>query len=401
MDISRRTLLSSLSLIPAARALYGYQDGAGEAPRPAAQPKAGQPSTFSADVKVVNIFATVRDKKGAIVPNLNKDDFIVDEEGHPQAIRYFSRESNLPLSLGLLVDTSGSMRRVLNDERSASYKFFDQILRQDRDLAFVIHFDHEVELMQDLTPSRQKLENAINAIQADDRRQQQQQQPQGGSSPNGGGYPGGGRRYPGGGNRGGMRGGTKLYDAILLACDELTSKQKGRKSLVLLSDGVDTGSKTTQSQAISSAQHADTLVYTILFADSNSGGSPAFGGPGMGRRRGMGYPGGGYPGGGYPGGGGGGRGYNRADGKKVLQQIAQETGGRFFEVSHHEPIDKIYAAIEEDLRAQYNIGYTSDQPDNGGAYRHIHVTVKSKGMTVWAREGYYPAEVAGAGERSR
>jgi len=400
MDISRRTLLSTLSLLPAARLLGGVQVPAGQtqpatgAPPPANAGQQGadqQNPTFSTGVKVVNIFATVRDKKGEIVTSLTKDDFLVDEESHPQVIRYFSRESNLPLTLGLLVDTSGSVRRVLNDERTASLKFFEQVLREDRDLAFVIHFDHEVELLQDLTPSRQKLETALDALQVDQRQQQQQQQ--GGGYPNGGGYPGGG--YPGGGYpRGGgiMRGGTLLYDAILLACDDLTSKQKGRKALVLLTDGVDTGSKTTLFQAIASAQHADTLVYSILFADSGTYNSyPGGYGPGMGRRR-MGYPGGGYPGGGYPGGGyPGGGGYNRADGKKVLQQISQETGGRFFEVSHHLPIDKVYATIQEDLRSQYNIGYTSDQQDTSGAYRHIHVTAKPKGMTVWAREGYYPS----------
>ena len=386
MELSRRTLLSALALAPAARWLRG-QDAAKTAPA-----TTGSTPTFSADVKVVNIFATVRDKKGAIVKNLTKDDFMVEEDGRPQVIRYFSQESNLPLTLGLLVDTSGSVRTVLNDERDASYKFFDHILREDRDLAFVIHFDRQVELLQDITPSRQKLEKALDALEVDRPDQQQQQGQGGGGGYPGGGYPGGGR-YPGGGggrypSRGAMRGGTKLYDAVLLASDELMSKQKGRKALVLLSDGEDRGSKTTMSGAIASAQRSDTLVYSILFTGSEPGNFGGFGGPGMGRRRGMGYPGGGYPGGGYPGGGGG---SNRADGKKVMQQIAQETGGRFFEASHHLPIDKIYAAIEEDLRNQYNIGYTSDQKDGGAAYRHIHVTAKPKNLTVWAREGYYPS----------
>jgi VWFA-related protein len=383
MDLSRRSLLSALALVPAARLLRGQaapQDPVGQAapPNTAGQATAQNP-TFSADVKVVNVLATVRDKKGAIVKNLTKDDFLVEEDGRAQVIRYFSQESNLPLTLGLLVDTSGSVRSVLNDERSASYKFFDQILREDRDLAFVIHFDHEVELLQDLTPSRQKLEKGLDDLQVDQGNQQQQQQ-------QGGGYPGGGspgQRYP---RQGRAHGGTKLYDAILLASNDLMSKQKERKALILLTDGVDNGSKTTLAGAISSAQHADTLVYSILFAGSEPNNYSGFGGPGMGRRR-VGYP-GGYPGGGYPGGGGGG--YNRADGKKVLQQISQETGGRFFEVSHHQPIDKVYASIEEDLRNQYNIGYTSDQKDSGGAYRHIHVTAKPKNMTVSAREGYYP-----------
>lgn len=341
--------------------------------------------TYSADVNVVNLFATVRDKKGQIVNNLTKDDFVLDEEGKPQSIRFFSKESNLPLTLGLLVDTSGSQRNVLAAERTASQKFFNQILRQDRDLAFVIHFDFEVELLQDLTPSQKNLEDALDLLQIGQRNQSPQQDPN--SSPNGnpgggypgGGYPGGGypgrRRYPGGGYPGGgypgggQRGGgngTKLYDAILLASDELMKKQKGRKALVLLTDGVDHGSRTTLYQAISSAQRSDTLVYSVLFADSSSGFS-GFGRPRM----------------------GGGPGYGE-NGKKVLQQIAHETGGGFFEVGHSHPIEKVFATIEEELRNQYNIGYTPDQPNPDGIYRHIHLAAKPKGMVVQTRDGYYP-----------
>jgi VWFA-related protein len=176
-------------------------------------------------------------------------------------------------------------------------------------------------------------------------------------------------------------------------------KQKGRKALVLLTDGVDRGSRYTQFEATSAAQKADTLVYSILFAGSNPYTNNGYG-PGMGRRRG-GMGGGGYPGGGggYPGGGGGypggGGGYpeNRGEGKKVLEAMAHETGGKFIEVSHHLPIDKVFAEIEEELRSQYSIGYTSDQPANGdtAAYRHIHLTVKKKDLVVQAREGYYVA----------
>lgn len=330
----------------------------------------------------------VRDKKGKIVTNLTKDDFVLDEEGHPQTIKFFSRESNLPLTLGLLVDTSPSQRTVLDAERTASQKFFEQVLRQDRDLAFVIHFDYEVELLQDLTPSHEKLEKALDLLQIGQRPQQQQ----GGNNPNDpngnpGGYPGGGypypgggyprRRYPGGGYpgggspNGGRIGATKLYDSILLACDELMKKQQGRKALVLLTDGVDRGSKTTLYQAIASAQRADTLVYSVLFEGSQSN-PMGFGG--MGRR----------PIGG-PGYGGG------ENGKKMLQQIALETGGGFFQVSHSHPIEKTYEIIEEELRSQYNLGYTSDQPPSGGVYRHIHLSVKNKGMVVQVRDGYYPS----------
>ena len=386
MNLSRRSLLSAFALLPATHWLRGQAQGATPAaaapsqpppPAPGAAPAApGQPPpTYSAEVKVVNIFATVRDKKGQIVKDLNKEDFVLDEEGHPQVIRYFARETDLPLTLGLLVDTSGSQRNVLNDERDASRRFFDQVLREDRDLAFLIHFDKEVELLEDLTPSRAKLEKGLDDLQVTEPQLQRQR---------GGGYP----PDDGSGSGGSRRGGTHLYDAVKLASDELMMKQKGRKALVLLTDGVDRGSKYTLGESISAAQHADTLVYSILFAGSNPYTNNGYV-PGMGRRRGgMGYPGGGYPGGGYPGGGYPDSG-NRGDGKKVLEQMARETGGRFIEVSHHLPIEKVFAEIEEELRSQYSIGYTSDQTGETAAYRHIHLTAKKKDLVVQAREGYY------------
>jgi len=393
--ISRRDLLSALALLPAARLLAGQDQGSAPAPpTPAAATPDGGPPKFSSDVNVVNLFATVRDKQGKIVKDLTKDDFLLDEEGKPQIIKYFTQESDLPLYLGLLVDTSLSQRNVLSQERSASYQFFDQVLREDRDLAFVIHFDTEVELLQDFTSSRKDLEKALDLLHVN--QQQLQQRQAQGQGQGGGGYPGGGGGYPGGGypgggyprsgggqGRGRPGGGTDMYDAISLASDELMAKQKGRKALILLTDGVDTGSKYTLFEAVASAQKADTLVYSVLFSDPDSYsqqgmGGPRMGGRGMGRGGGMGR----MP---MPGGGG----YERPDGKKVLEQIARETGGRFFQVSHSHPIDKIYAEIQEDLRSQYSIGYTPDPLVHGGVYRHVHLTAKKKSMTVVTREGYY------------
>ena len=385
MNLSRRSLLSAFALLPAAHWLRGQQPPTAQG---AAPPAPGQPApTYSTEVKVVNIFATVRDKKGQIVKDLSQEDFVLDEEGHPQAIRYFARETDLPLTLGLLVDTSGSQRNVLNDERSASQRFFTQVVRADRDLAFLIHFDKEVELLQDLTPSQDKLQKALDLLQVTEPQLQRQR---------GGGYP----SDDGSGSGGGRHGGTHLYDAVKLAADEVILKQKGRKALVLLTDGVDRGSRYTLFEAISSAQRADTLVYSILFAGSNPYSNNGYG-SGTGRHRGgIGFPGsgGGYPGGGggYPGGGGGnprGGGYpgggDRGEGKKVLEQMARETGGRFVEVSHHLPIDKVFAEIQEELRSQYSIGYTSDQTGETAAYRHIHLTTKKKDLVVQARDGYY------------
>ena len=317
--------------------------------------RAWQTPTYSADVKVVNVLATVRDKHGAIVRNLQRDDFTLEEDGRPQVIRYFARETDLPLTLGLLVDTSISERRRIGQERTASATFLDQVLREDKDKGFVIHFDHEVELLQDLTSSRQRLKAALNELETP----QLERRREGGS----------------GGGRGGHGGGTALYDAVLLASDELMKKQSGRKALIVLSDGVDRGSKVPIESAIESAHRADTLVYSILFADEQPFSHGGYGGPGWGGRRGggrMGRPGG-----------------NRPDGKKVLQQISKETGGGFFEVSKKQPLEQTYARIDEELRSQYNLGFTSDRPDAGPGYRHLRLTTRDKALTVQAREGYY------------
>jgi len=175
---------------------------------------------ISVKVNVVNVLATVRDKPGKIVNNLSKQDFTLTEDGRPQSIHYFSRETDLPLTLGLLVDTSLSQRRVLDQERSASHSFLDQMVREDRDQAFIIHFDRDVELLQDLTCSHQKLEQALNALKTPEYTQTDSNGG-GGSGPDGG--HGGGRH---GGHRGG---GTTLYDAVFLASDELMRKQEGRR----------------------------------------------------------------------------------------------------------------------------------------------------------------------------
>lgn len=350
MKVTRRTLLSALPLLPAIRALRAQE------PRP----------SFSADVKVVSLFATVRDKKDQIVRDLTKDDFLLDEDGRPQTITFFSQDSNLPLTVGLLVDTSGSTQRVLPNEREASDRFLHQVLRPEKDLAFLIHFDFEVELVQDLTGSRDLLEKGLSHLDT-----AQARQTAGGGYP-GRGNPGGG--YPGGG--GGRNGaGTLLYDAVFLGSDEIMRKQTGRKALIVLSDGEDQGSRKTLFGSVESAQRADTLAYTILFTDPNAGYNNFGGfGPRGGRRGGMGYPRGPVA--------------NRPDGRKVMEQLARTTGGRFFEVSGKMTFGRIFATIEEDLRSQYSIGYTSDQPAGAG-YRRIHLTTRRKDLTVQAREGYY------------
>jgi VWFA-related protein len=335
--------------------------------------------TFSSDVKVVSVLATVRDKHGQIVNNLTKDDFKLQQDGQPQTIHYFAKETDLPLTLGLLVDTSMSQRRLIDQERTASYSFLNNLMRPDKDKAFVIHFDWDVELLQDTTDSRQKLEAALDKLD----------NPHFGSGGGGGSQSGGGGGggYPGGGGGGGghhMSGGTDLYDAVFLASDEIARKLKGRKALIILSDGVDTGSKVSLDRAIETAQRADTLVYSILYADPDAYGHQGYPGGGMGRHGGWGGPGGGMgrPGGSYPQ-------ASHPDGKKVLERISRETGGRFFEVSKKQPIDQIYTQIEQELRNQYSLGYTPDKAVTGSGYHKINLTTTNKDLIVQTREGYY------------
>jgi VWFA-related protein len=339
----------------------------------------GPAATVQVNVKVVTMPVTVRDKHGAIVSNLTKDDFSLSEDGKPQTIKYFNHDTNLPLNLGLLVDTSMSQRNVLDDERTASQHFLDQMLTNAKDRAFVVQFDREVDLLEDLTADKGKLRTAIDQIGAP-----QFQRTSGGDDSSGQGQ---GQHHYGGG--------TTLYDAIYLASNEVMKQQKGRKAIVVLTDGVDRGSKETLNSAIEAAQRADTVVYALYYkgeeGHSSGGGYPGGGG---GHHGGWGYPGGGYPGGGggYPGGGRGGQRpqsqESHVDGKKILEQICSQTGGRMFEVTKKETADQAYTTIADEMRSQYMLGYTPDKSSDAG-YHKIVLTANKKDLTVLTREGYY------------
>jgi len=314
---------------------------------------------FSSDVKVVNVLATVRTKAGDIVADLTKDDFILTEENRAQVIRYFSRETNLPLILGLLVDTSGSQRNVLQEEETASYRFLDKVLREDMDKTFLAHFDFDTELLQDLTSSKQKLQRALQGMEVPGPGNRR------GGYTIGGGY--GGRGGGRGGGGGGGGGGTTLYDAVYLAADEIMRHHEGRKAVILLTDGVDHGSRVSIDTAIEAAQRADTLIYSIMFEGEEGGGGGGFGRMGIPIDMG-------------------------ADGYKVLQKMSRETGGGFFEVSRKMSIDQIYKRIEEELRSQYSIGYSPDPPTGRSGFRAISLKARRKDLVVQARQGYYPVE---------
>jgi VWFA-related protein len=287
---------------------------------------AQQEPVFSTEVKVVNVLATVRDKKGAIVSNLGQDDFSIAEDSHPQTVRYFARETDLPLTIGLMIDTSASQRRVLDAERGASFRFLDQVLRENKDQVFIMQFDSAVQLRQPLTSSRRQLNDSLSYVDTETESQLRLQ--------NGG--------------------GTMLYDAVAKASNEIMRGRQGRKALILLTDGVDFGSYGTADQAIATAQRADTLVFSILYSDPGAYGP--FGGP---------------------------------DGRGVLEKISSETGGGFFEVSKKRTIDQIFGDLEAELRSQYNLGYVSDQPVRISEFRTVHVAVKEKGLVVQSRHRYW------------
>jgi VWFA-related protein len=204
---------------------------------------AQEEATFSSGIQVVNILATVRDRSEQFVRNLTKDDFAVSEDGRPQTIRYFSAETNLPLTIGLLVDTSLSQEKVLNAERGASFRFVDSVLRENMDHVFLMDFDMNVRTMQHLTNSRADLQESLRLVNTPTREELRSQ----------------------------YGGGTLLFDAVSDACKEDMSKQQGRKALIILSDGGDNGSNATLASAVQEAQRANTLVYTILFTGGGFG----------------------------------------------------------------------------------------------------------------------------------
>jgi VWFA-related protein len=368
--------------------------------------------TLKVQAREVILPVTVRDKKGALVTSLRQSDFTLTEDGRAQTIKSFTRETNLPFRLGLLVDTSRSLSSALDAERKAAGKFVDQMLptpnetapkagpASKSDQAFLIHFDREVELLRDFTDSREKLHHELDEMGPSRPAQSDNQSPDNSGGTSGNGNPGSDRGGWGGGRGGDSSGGqshsrgggTQLYDAIFLASDELMKTVEGRKALIVFSDGVDRNSKENLNDAIDAADRAGLAVYTIYFKgeQERTGGS---GFPGSGGRRG-GMGGGGYPGGGYPGGGGQRRGSEepQVDGKKIMEKIATRTGGRFFEAKKKDSLDEIYGQIAEELRGQYLLTYTPDLVDKEGGFHKIALKASKDDLTVVTREGYYAPE---------
>lgn len=349
-------------------------------------------TSASADAGAITMAVTVFDKHGDLVPNLTKDDFTLTEDGRTQAIQSFSA-AHQPLTLGLVVEMSGGQGRTLEAERAATKAFFDQMLTDPGDKAFLIQYAGDVDLLADATPEKSKLDAALGQLGAPQSHNTagDAQEGSGSGSPHLDGV------------------GATLYDAIYLASTELMKKQPGRKALIVLSDGVDRGSKESLFSTIEAAQRANTAVYAIYFkgekqhGDGNGfpgqrRGGTGGGYPGGGGRYPGGYP-GGYPGsgGGWPGNGGGGQPSRptegtRIDGRKVLAQICRETGGGSFETSGKHPVDQIYSGIASQLHGQYVLSFTPDSKSSYGGFHRITLTMKNKDLYAQTRQGYYTGE---------
>lgn len=295
--------------------------------------------TLKVNVNVVQLFFNVKDRKGGLIPSLTKDDFDLGEDGKTQTIKYFAAESNLPLTLGILIDSSGSQARVLDMEKEVGGQFLSEILRE-KDLAFVIGFDVNVDLLQDFTNSVPALKKGMNSARINT----------GGA---GGGIPGmGGGPVP---TVNGPRG-TLLYDAVYLSAHDELAQQVGRKAMILLTDGEDQGSQLKLADAIEAAQKSDSIVYVLLCADRGF-----YGGFGMGY-----------------------------SGDSQMKKLTSETGGRVIEVGNK--FDKLKDAFDQiarELRSQYNIGYTPTNSKLDGTFRRIDIHAKNKDYKIQSRTGYY------------
>ena len=293
-----------------------------------------QDNVIKVDVNLVNVLCTVRGKNNALIGGLEKGDFHLLEDGKEQEIKYFTRETDLPLTIGLLVDVSGSQERLIDTEHRAASAFFRSVLRS-KDLAFIISFGKDSELLQDSTSSPTLLEDGLKGVRL---------------NANVGGL------HPGPVPTQQNQAGTVLWDAIYLAANERLKSEAGRKVIVVITDGVDEGSRKTRDQATREAQLADTVVYSIDYSDPGFGGGFAFGDRG---------------------------------GEAELRKISDETGGHVFKVDRKNSLEDIFRQIQEEMRSQYAIAYSPTNPKKDGSYRKLEFKMANKDQKVQARKGYY------------
>lgn len=308
----------------------------GSSPAAGGQEAAQEPQArIRVQANLVNLYATVRDKHHGIVPDLKKEDFRVFEDGVEQKVEFFSRETSLPLTLGILLDTSGSVERLLGAEQATASRFLERVMRQN-DEAMLISFDLSADLLEDFTSDVAVLERSINRARIN----------------TGGGNV---RLTPGTVPENQPRG-TVLYDAVYLACGDKLAGETGRKAIIILTDAVDEGSRERLEDAIEAAQRSDTVIHILLQSD------PRFGFGGMGF-------------------GGGGAG--------VARKMTTETGGRMIEVRNEKDLQKAFDEISEELRSQYTLGYTPSNSGHDGKFRRIRLEVSRPDTKILTRQGYY------------
>ena len=315
------------------------QPPAAQKPAEAQKPEddQGPAETLKISVNVVGLFFNVKDKHGALIPKLTKEDFEVYEDGKPQTIKYFAAESNLPLTLGILIDSSGSQLRVLDMEKQVGGAFLRQILT-DKDEAYVIDFNVDAELVQDYTRDVRRLQAALNKVKINTGYTT-------GPIPGAGGGPVPTANSPG----------TVLYDAVYLSAHDMLAKEVGRKAMILLTDGEDEGSRLKIKDAIEAAQKADAIIYVLLCADRGFYGSFQ-----------MGY-----------------------SGESEMRKLTEQTGGRVINVGNK--FDKLREAFDQiaaELRSQYNLGYTSTNTVFDSGYRKLEIKSKQN-YKIQSRAGYY------------
>ena len=313
----------------------GIMLGATPAARSQQNPPVSQsPTTLKVSTEVVNVLTIVKDKKGHLIPDINKEDFALTEDNNPQVVSYFSKQVDTPLTLGIMVDTSPSQQRVLPVEQEEAKAFIAQVIKP-KDLAFVLHFDVDVELLQDFTADKRMLSKAIDETVI-----------------NGG----GGGVLPGPFPTSNL-GGTHLFDAVYLAANELLKNEVGRKVIILLTDGEDQGSREKLQAALEAAQKSDLMIYSIEISDRSF--------------------------------------YYRQgaffSGDSVLKKLSEETGGRVIEVKANRDVSRAFQEIADELRTQYLLGYTSSNTRHDGSYRKIKVSVRNQDYKIQARRGYYAA----------
>ena len=289
-----------------------------------------QDTVLKVEVDIVNVLFNVRGKNNALIGDLTKDDFTIFEDGKQQAIKHFSRESDLPLTIGLLVDVSKSQETLIEVEKQAAGQFFSQVLRP-KDMAFLISFGSDAELLQDLTNSQAALKRGLNELRVNSQV---------------GGF------HPGPVPTASKPRGTILFDAIYLAATEKLKREVGRKAIVVITDGMDFGSRYKLSDAIEAAHKSDTIIYSIYYVDPRA----------------YGY-------------------FGTSDGD--LKKMSEETGGRVFRVGGKMSLADIFKQIQEEMRTQYAIAYTPTNPVRDGAFRKLEIKTAKKDLKVQARKGYF------------